>query len=330
MANSATIRLAVCAFAVFSLCVAVAKETKLTIEPDIMTLREKLDAMPPQVFQRMLERGRLVGSPGLTWDKSVLTVAIKGGSEELNQLIEQTANEWTASGGRLSFSFKDDAGHYRLWTTEDTTPAADIRIGFDKSGYWSLLGMLSTRADANEETMNYEKFPEELKEFYGGQNADGWRVSYFRRTILHEFGHALGLSHEHYNPQCQIDLDMPAVVKYLMGPPNNWSEEMAKFSMDAQYFAEKMTEAAGDAFALFNRPAIDQKSVMLYVLSPKFFKSGNNSVCNAIGDHKQPWSTELSEGDKQFYLANYGIGHSPLGGAGAQPKVNPEAAPELQ
>ena len=107
----------------------------------------------------MLRGGRLVGSPGLTWqDKSVLTVAFRGGSDELYQLIEQTANEWTASGGRLSFSFKDDAGHYRLWTTDDTVPAADIRISFDKHGYCSAIGALAAKNDPNEETMNYESF----------------------------------------------------------------------------------------------------------------------------------------------------------------------------
>ena len=287
--------------------------------------------MPPEMFQKMLERGRLVGSPGLTWDdRSVLTVAFKGGSDELYQLIEQTANEWTASGGRLSFSFKDDAGHYRLWTTDDTVPAADIRIGFDKAGYWSLLGTLSTRADANEETMNYEKFPEKLKKFFGGQNADEWRISYVHTVVLHEFGHALGLSHEHYNPQCQNDLDIPGAVKYLMGPPNNWSEQMARFSMDAKYFAEKMTEAAGEAFALFNSAAIDQKSVMLYVLPIKYFKSGDKSVCKTTGDHHQRWSTGFVRRRQAVLLGQLRGWSGPTGGGGAQPKGNPEAAPALQ
>ena len=165
MKNSATIPLVVCAFAVFSMSAAVADATRLTIEPEIAGIDTRLDAMPPEFLRKMLLGGRLVGSPGLTWeDKSVLKVAFRGGSDELYQLIEQTANEWTALGGRLSFSFKDDDGHYRLWTTDDTSPAGDIRISFDKHGYYSAVGALAAKYDANSETMNYGGFPRSSKE----------------------------------------------------------------------------------------------------------------------------------------------------------------------
>jgi hypothetical protein len=333
MAKSATIPLVVCAFAVFSISVAVAQETGPTLAAEITGIDKKLDAMPPAFLRKMLRGGRLVGSPGLTWqDKSVLTVAFKGGSDELYQLIEQTANEWTASGGRLSLSFKDDAGHYRLWTTDDTVPAADIRISFDKHGYYSAIGALAAKNDPNEETMNYEGFPEGLKKFYGGQNADEWRFTYFHRTILHEFGHALGLSHEHFNPQCQNDIDLTKIIPLLEGPPDNWSEDVARFNMDAQYYVQRMKDQSGGAFDLFNSSSTDQKSVMLYMFPSKYYKSGDKSPCAVIGDHNQRWSTTLSQGDKQFFLANYGVAHSPLGGtAGStRPNGNAGAAPALQ
>ena len=99
MKNSATIPLVVCACAVFSISAAVAQETRPTIAAEITGIDKRLDAMPPEFLRKMLRGGRLVGSPGLTWeDKSVLTVAFRGGSDELYQLIEQTANEWTALG----------------------------------------------------------------------------------------------------------------------------------------------------------------------------------------------------------------------------------------
>ena len=176
-----------------------------------------------------------------------------------------------------------------------------------------------------------ESFPEDLKKFYGGQNADEWRLTYFHRTILHEFGHALGLSHEHFSPQCQNDLDLEKIIPLLEGPPDNWTEDVARFNMDAKYYVQKMKDLSGEDFDLFNSAATDQKSVMLYLFPSDYYKSGDKSPCKVIGDHYQRWSTTLSQGDKQFYLANYGVGHGPLGAAGTtKPHGNPEAAPALQ
>lgn len=39
--------------------------------------------------------------------------------------------------------------------------------------------------------------------------------STFRRTILHEFGHALGLQHEHLSPDAQINWNKPYVYNYF-------------------------------------------------------------------------------------------------------------------
>ncbi len=44
--------------------------------------------------------------------------------------------------------------------------------------------------------------------------------------ILHEFGHALGILHEHQSPvaNCVNEYNWEFIVKYLSGPPNNWDE----------------------------------------------------------------------------------------------------------
>ena len=41
-------------------------------------------------------------------------------------------------------------------------------------------------------------------------------------TVLHEFGHALGLKHERQNPRVAIKWDKEEVYDDLGGPPNNW------------------------------------------------------------------------------------------------------------
>ena len=47
-----------------------------------------------------------------------------------------------------------------------------------------------------------------------------------KRVTLHEFGHALGLMHEHRQPGNPIKWNKPVVLKWYEGPPNRWSESM--------------------------------------------------------------------------------------------------------
>jgi hypothetical protein len=310
-------RIALSAVILSSVFVADATETPLQSQPAaaVPATDEMLDSIPAALFQKMFQSHKLVGSPGLAWKKQkVITVAFYQGSDDLFQLIEQTATEWTALGGQLSFSFKDAAGRYRHWTPNDKSPAANIRIAFDNTGYWSLLGVLAKNVDPGDPTMNFKGFPDQLQKYFRGQNAAEWRTSYAHTTILHEFGHAIGLSHEHFNPQCQKDLKMDTIIAYLMGPPNNWSKEQARFNMDAQYYAEILAQQAGPLESkLINSLTTDQSSVMLYVFPVIYYASEDKSVCKPIGDHGQTWPTTLSEGDKQFYLANYRNISSPFG-----------------
>jgi hypothetical protein len=91
MDHRASRRLIVGGSAASGISLSLAAETRPMIVPELAAPEFKLDAMPPNLFQRMLQRSKLVGSPGLAWsDKSTLTVAFKGGSEELYQLIKKT------------------------------------------------------------------------------------------------------------------------------------------------------------------------------------------------------------------------------------------------
>jgi len=281
--------------------------------------RKLPDRIPPALFRKMLRSTQLVGSPGLAWKRQkVVTVAFQGGSDDLYALIEQTANEWTSLGGQLQLSFHDKPGHYRQWTTADKSPAANIRIAFNdglNGGYWSLLGVLARNVGPNEPTMNFEGFPTTLQQYFDGQNSSEWLKTYEHATILHEFGHALGLSHEHFNPQCQKDLKIDSIIKYLMGPPNNWSEEQARFNIDAEYYKRILGRQAGSLNStLVVSRTTDQSSVMLYLFQVSYYVSGVDSVCKPIGDSGMEYPTTLSAGDKEFYLANYKTISSPFKG----------------
>ncbi|HEY1067806.1 MAG TPA: M43 family zinc metalloprotease, partial [Pirellulales bacterium] len=65
-----------------------------------------------------------------------------------------------------------------------------------------------------------------------------------RSVVLHEFGHALGLIHEHQNPCSQIKWNRDAVIKDLSSPPANWSrDKIQKNVLDA--VAEELLVATG-------------------------------------------------------------------------------------
>jgi hypothetical protein len=47
-------------------------------------------------------------------------------------------------------------------------------------------------------------------------------------ACVHEFGHALGLIHEHQNPNRAIQWNRDAVINDLQGPPNNWDLKQSR------------------------------------------------------------------------------------------------------
>ena len=92
---------------------------------------------------------------------------------------------------------------------------ADIRIAFNtgKPGAWSQLGKSSAYGSGN--------FQNEPSMRLGPLTADEANI---RRTILHEFGHALGLHHETTNPAANIKWNLPKVYEWY-GSNNGWSKE---------------------------------------------------------------------------------------------------------
>src|SRR5688572_30768197 len=91
-----------------------------------------------------------------------VTVAFKGGTTALHKHIADAAIEWTKFGNlKLDFGHNPATGAFRSWSENDQAFKANIRISFDRGGYWSLVGTQSSNAaiiSAGEPSMNFGGF----------------------------------------------------------------------------------------------------------------------------------------------------------------------------
>ena len=91
----------------------------------------------------------------------------------------------------------------------DNPIEATARIGFlQGDGSWSYVGTdLLHNAEPDGRNMNF-----------GWDLTDAWGWA----TALHEIGHAIGLSHEHQNPNSGLVWNEDAVYQYYEAAPNEW------------------------------------------------------------------------------------------------------------
>jgi serralysin len=197
------------------------------------------------------------------WESSdVITVRFLEGDAKLRQRIRAVAEAWTAPG----------LANLRLRFVEDGEKA-DVRITFRQgAGSWSTIGTTCRQVPQNEPTMNFG---------WIDANSDEETL---RSVVLHEFGHALGLIHEHQVPNGGIKWNRDAVIKDLSGPPNNWSVEEIEFNV----LRPALTNET-------NFVAMDPKSIMMYSFPASWTLDGWHTEEN----------TTLSTGDKEFIRKQY-------------------------
>lgn len=113
--------------------------------------------------------------------------------------VRQAFARWKAVGIGLEFV-----------ETADVTEA-EIRIGFDqREGSWSYVGTDALQIPPGERTMNF-----------------GWDLTtvWGQATALHEVGHAMGMSHEHQNPNSGLVWNEEAVYAAFAASPNFWPRQ---------------------------------------------------------------------------------------------------------
>ncbi len=149
------------------------------------------------------------------WDNGkTLTVKFigQGGSTKLREKIKVAAKEWEKY-ANLTFDFIESG-------------EANIRVLLtDQGGCNSVVGTNALSKESDEKTMNIDtNFFHQNKICYD---------RYLKQTIQHEFGHAIGLLHEH-SYKGKIQWNKEAVYKDAWDKAK-WDKSMVDFQIFMQY-----------------------------------------------------------------------------------------------
>jgi hypothetical protein len=163
------------------------------------------------------------------------------GSTKVKKKIEAVAHQWERH-ANIKFKFV-------------ASGPAEIRIALNKNdGSWSAVGrdaLITAYFPLHQPTMNYGWLDETTPD------------DEFSRTVLHEFGHALGCIHEHQGPKFTRVWNRAAVLRYFSGPPNYWTPEDIEHNVLSKYSPKGM---------IFSK--YDPKSIMLYEFDAALFSDG--------------------------------------------------------
>jgi len=155
---------------------------------------------------------------------------------------------------------------------------SDIRISFVPNlGSWSYIGNDNLTIDPTQPTMNLGWLDNDVD--YDAPIYEGTGI-----VVIHEFGHMLGMIHEHSRADSNLQWNKPFVYKALGGPPNNWSKK----EVDQQVFDAIPVES-------FNGSKYDPSSVMHYIFPSNWF----------LVDPHLPVVTKLSPLDIQWISKTY-------------------------
>ncbi|MGM5631092.1 M12 family metallopeptidase [Apibacter raozihei] len=221
-----------------------------------------LDAIVPE---DLLENPKLTTHGALLkskkWENGqTITIKFLNGNAFLQNKVKQFANQWMQY-ANLKFVYVN------------ANQSADIRINFDNSGgSWSYLGTDSKRIDQSKPSMNFGWFNNSTPD------------TEFSRTVIHEFGHALGLIHEHQNPAANIQWNKAKVYSYYGGAPNYWTTAQVDNNIINKYSS-----------TVTNYSSFDSQSIMLYSFPASLTLNGWSSG----------WNTALSATDKNFISQEY-------------------------
>jgi hypothetical protein len=229
------------------------------------------------------------GREGLVADKywlwpngSTIHVHFRDGSQEARAAVAKVAAEWT------EFANIDFVFH----TGDAAPPKVDISITFDDAACNSAMGPGSQWAVSQG---NPSMRLCHIDRMMGSE--------FFRRAVLHEFGHALGMHHEHQSPKAAFSWNKPAVYAYYA--QIGWDEAFVDQWVFTRVQEDQVRATAWDA-----------DSVMHYEF-PASFTTDNTPVHGG---------SVLSALDKEFIAEIY----PGRGAVKPKPKPTPDPKPKLR
>lgn len=211
-------------------------------------------------FVESFDTATFIGSKNLYWNKhSVLRVYFFNGAETIIKKVLNVANTWAQLSG-LQFQ--------RVFTKNPS----EIRISFSCPGYNSLVGKQAYDPNyRNKPTMCLQGLDQTTDE------------ALFVRTVLHEFGHVMGLLHELQNPHAQIPWDTARLYAYY-DSVYHWKPDSVNRWVLRLYSSQDVDASE-----------MDTASIMMYAV-PKEVTKGGYAI---------PWPDKLSKGDTSFLINRY-------------------------
>ena len=168
----------------------------------------------------------LVGESTLLWRKKKVQVYFIDDDGNVRDRVLAIANAWMLySGVQFVRSFDQNT--------------SDIRVSFRTNGWWSYIGSSSTQIGHDSASLSLDSLY-----LYSPEK--------FKSVVLHEFGHSLGLLHEHQNPFLEIKWNRPALYKYYK----------ETYHVDSTWVNENVLEKYSSLSGIYCEP--DKSSIMIY------------------------------------------------------------------
>lgn len=227
-------------------------------------LTSSVDTQPegPQGLTRAALFRRKKWRPG-----QIIEINFLDGDPYVHERVREAARIWTHY-ANLTFEFRAHANG------AGRASDSDIRIAFDlRGGCWSVIGT-DCRAPRyrGKSTMNFGWLTHDTSD------------EECLAVVLHEFGHALGLIHEHQQPASGIQWNREAILAQLSVPPHCWTDADVEFNI-IRAFTDRDS----------NYTDFDPDSIMIYPIPATWTLDGYSVAAN----------TTLSAVDKRFLSEEY-------------------------